>query len=76
MVDGSAYTLARLTSDGTTESASDVVETSSIIPMYLPVTDDLVLIEKFFPAEHTGDSYDPALMFWSCTYVHAPAPGQ
>jgi hypothetical protein len=73
VVDGSAYTLARLTSDGTTELASDVVETSSIIPMYLPVTDDLVLIEKFFPAEHTADSYDPALMFWSCTYVHAPS---
>lgn len=63
--DGPTYTLLR--TSGTT------VETSDIIPMYLPATDDLVLIEKFFPIEKTALSYDPALMFWSCTYVHAPA---
>src|SRR4029077_20426034 len=27
------------------------------------------------PIEHTAASYDPALMFWSCTYVHSPASG-
>lgn len=63
--DASGYTLAR-TSGATTE-------TSDIIPMYLPATDDLVLISKFFPVEHTASSTDPALMKWSCTYVHSPA---
>ncbi len=52
---------------------STAVETPPVIPMYLPGTDDLVLIEKFFPIEHTASSYDPALMKWSCTYVHDPA---
>jgi len=72
--DASGYTLARATSGGTADSAT-AMETSSIIPMYLPVTDDLVLISKFFPSEHTAFSDDPALMFWSCTYVHSPASG-
>ena len=47
--------------------------TADVIPMYLPVTDDLVLISKFLPNEKTEYSTDPALMFWSCTYVHAPS---
>jgi hypothetical protein len=62
--DASGYTLAR--------SAFGEMETGDIIPMYLPGTDDLVLISKFFPAEHTAGSTDPALMKWSVTYVHAP----
>lgn len=62
--DGATYTLAR---------GGPPIETADIIPMYLPVTDDLVLISKFFPAENTAGSLDPALMFWSCTYVHGPA---
>jgi hypothetical protein len=32
---------------------SPVVETPDVIPLYLPGTDDLVLISKFFPKEHT-----------------------
>jgi hypothetical protein len=64
--DATDYTLLR-------NVVSTAVETPPVIPMYLPATDDLVLIEKFFPIEHTASSYDPALMSWSCTYVHAPA---
>lgn len=63
--DASGYTLLR--------PSGITVETSPIIPLYLPATDDLVLIEKFFPIEHTANSYDPALMKWSCTYVHDPS---
>lgn len=63
--DGPTYTLLR--SSGTTSTTPD------IISMYLPVTDELVLIEKFFPIEKTALSYDPALMLWSCTYVGDPA---
>lgn len=62
--DGTTYTLRR--TDGPPP-------TGSVIPMYLPATDDLVLIEKFFPTENTAGSADPALLFWSCTYVHAPS---
>jgi hypothetical protein len=58
------YTLAR-------GDDSVAITSPSVIPMYLPVTDDLVLIEKFFPVEH--GSSDPALMKWSCTYVHGPS---
>lgn len=69
--DGTDYTLERpgynLGAMGT------ATETASVIPLYLPATDDLVLIEKFFPTEKTADSTDPALMFWSCTYVNDPA---
>lgn len=69
--DGSAYTLDRpLKGAGISR-----LETASLIPMYLPVMDDLVLIEKFFPNERTDSSFDPALMFWSCTYVHSPSSG-
>lgn len=66
--DGPSHTLAR-------SRRVDQVQPDSadIIPMYLPATDDLVLIEKFFPSEHTASSFDPAHMFWSCTYVHGPA---
>ncbi len=63
--DASGYTLSR--------AISSTVETSPVLPMYLPSTDDLVLISKFFPVEHTAASTDPALMKWSCTYVHSPA---
>lgn len=66
--DASGYTLQR-----PNNGVSDNPETSDILPMYLPATDDLVLVEKFFPSEHTLNSYDPALMKWSCTYVHDPA---
>ena len=65
--DASGYALSRTT------QAAQFMETADIVPLYLPATDDLVLIEKFFPSEKTASSYDPALMFWSCTYVHAPA---
>lgn len=68
--DASGYTLARPMGSGTNTRAG---ETAEIIPLYLPATDDLVLISKFFPIEHTANSYDPALMKWSCTYVHDPS---
>lgn len=64
--DGTDYTLLR------SDSPWLDITTPDIIPMYLPATDDLVLIEKFQPSEKDG-STDPALMFWSCTYVHGPA---
>lgn len=63
--DGAAYTLLRNTD-------TENVESYAVVPLYLPVTDDLVLIEKFFPSEKTALSFDPADMFWSATYVHAP----
>lgn len=68
--DGTDYTLAR---PRAYSSRDFQLETAEIIPLYLPATDDLVLIEKFFPCERTAASVDPALMFWSCTYVGDPA---
>ncbi len=67
--DGADYILAR------TDSPFLYLGTPDIVPMYLPATDDLVLIEKFLPNEKEMSSTDPALMFWSCTYVHSPASG-
>lgn len=64
--DADDYTLDRQAGEG-------APNTADIIPMYLPVSDDIVLIEKFFPTEHTADSVDPALMSWSCTYVSDPS---
>ena len=70
--DASGYTLARPLVNTPNFAQA---ETPAVIPMYLPATDDLVLIEKFFPREKTAASFDPALMSWSCTYVHSPASG-
>lgn len=72
--DASGYTLAR-----PYHPVSGLMTTADIIPIYQPITnhawDNLVLIEKFFPSEHTAASADPALMFWSCTYVNNLSPG-
>lgn len=65
--DGTDYTLYRDPwADGWPASAN-------IIPMYLPATDELAIISKFFPSEKTASSKDPALMKWSCTYVSDPS---
>lgn len=65
--DATGYTILR------DDSPFSLQGTPDIIPLYLPTTDDLVLISKFQPNEKVDGSSDPALMKWSCTYVHTPA---
>lgn len=73
--DGTTYTLARDDWNHHIPGNAIAPGTAGVIPMYLPATDDLVLIEKFLPNEHTASSTDPSLMFWSVSYVHAPSSG-